>query len=148
MKAVRSHFGSRLIAWVHFHLLIDMTTKTTTTKVKTTKPTKATLKKITAVKRAAGKKAMKAAGKKNALAMKKKGIGIFAPKVLSPALATICGGKKMPRTEVTKKIWVYIKKNKLNEGRTIKPDSTLKAIFPVASIDMLKLACYVSKHLS
>merc|ERR1712100_926779 len=65
-----------------------------------------------------------------------------------PALATICGGKKMPRTEVTKKIWVYIKKNKLNEGRTIKPDSTLKAIFPVASIDMLKLAGYVSKHLS
>merc|ERR1711959_506702 len=65
------------------------------------------------------------------------GVGIFAPKVLSPALATICGGKKMPRTEVTKKIWVYIKKNKLNDGRTIKPDSTLKAVFPVASIDML-----------
>ena len=76
------------------------------------------------------------------------GIGIFAPKVLSPALATICGGKKMPRTEVTKKIWVYIKKNSLNQGRTIKPDSTLKAIFPVASIDMLKMAGYVSKHLS
>merc|ERR1711896_52316 len=135
----------------HFHLLIDMTTKTTKTtapKVKTTKPTKATLKKITAVKRAAGKKAMKAAGKKNALAMKKKGIGIFAPKVLSPALATICGAKKLPRTEVTKKIWVYIKKNSLNQGRTIKPDSTLKAIFPVASIDMLKMAGYVSKHLS
>merc|ERR1712093_774503 len=125
--------GSRACA--HFHRLIDMAKKTA-------------MLKITAVKRAAGKKAMKAAGKKNALAMKKKGIGIFAPKVLSPALATICGGKKMPRTEVTKKIWVYIKKNKLNEGRTIKPDSTLKAVFPVASIDMLKMAGYVSKHLS
>merc|ERR1712144_96867 len=56
--------------------------------------------------------------------MKKKGVGIFAPKVLSPALATICGGKTMPRTEVTKRIWAYIKKNKLNDGRTIKPDST------------------------
>ena len=33
-----------------------------------------------------------------------------------PRLATICGGKKMARTEVTKKIWAYIKKNKLNEG--------------------------------
>merc|ERR1719281_457529 len=119
------------------------TKKTTTPKAKTTKPTKATLKKITA-----GKKAKKAAGKANALAMKKKGVGIFAPKVLSPALATICGGKKMARTEVTKKIWAYIKKNKLNVGRTIKPDSTLKAIFPVASIDMLKMAGYVSKHLS
>merc|ERR1712230_301412 len=133
----------------HFHRLIDMTktatTKTTTPKAKTTKPTKATLKKITAVKRAAGKKAK---GKANALAMKKKGVGIFAPKVLSPALATICGGKKMARTEVTKKIWAYIKKNSLNQGRTIKPDSALKAIFPVASIDMLKMAGYVSKHLS
>merc|ERR1711985_35916 len=135
--------GSRACA--HFHRLIDMTKKTatkktTTPKAKTTKPTKATLKKITAVK--------KAAGKANALAMKKKGVGIFAPKVLSPALATICGGKKMARTEVTKKIWAYIKKNSLNQGRTIKPDSTLKAIFPVASIDMLKMAGYVSKHLS
>merc|ERR1719389_351006 len=74
--------------------------------------------------RAAGKKAKKAAGKANALAMKKKGVGIFAPKVLSPALATICGGKKMARTEVTKKIWAYIKKNSLNQGRTIKPEST------------------------
>merc|ERR1712224_648406 len=105
--------GSRACA--HFHLLIDMTKKTW---AKTTKPTKATLKKITAVKRAAGKKAKKVAGKARALAMKKKGVGIFAPKVLSPALATICGGKKMPRTEVTKKIWAYIKKNKLNDGRT------------------------------
>merc|ERR1719217_1200853 len=119
------------------------TKKTTTPKAKTTKPTKATLKKITA-----GKKAKKAAGKARALAMKKKGVGIFAPKALSPALATICGGKTMPRTEVTKKIWAYIKKNKLNDGRTIKPDSTLKAVFPVASIDMLKMAGYVSKHLS
>jgi chromatin remodeling complex protein RSC6 len=136
---------SRLKAFVHFHLLIDMTTTTTT---KTTKPTKATLKKLTAIKRTAGKKARSASAKKNALAMKKKGVGIFAPKALSPALATICGAKTLPRTEVTKKIWAYIKKYKLNDGRTIKPDSTLKAIFPVASIDMLKMAGYVSKHLS
>merc|ERR1712224_548322 len=62
-----------------------------------------------------------------ALAMKKKGVGIFAPKTLSPALAAICGGKSMARTEVTKKLWVYIKKHSLNNGRIIKPDSTLKA---------------------
>merc|ERR1712118_530344 len=110
--------------------------------------TKATLKKITAVKRAAGKKAKKAAGKARALAMKKKGVGILAPKALSPALATICGGKTMPRTEVTKKLWAYIKKNKLNNGRVIKPDATLKQIIPAASIDMLQMATFVSKHLS
>merc|ERR1712118_594294 len=130
-----------------------MGTKTTapkTTVAKTTKTTvtKATLKKITAEKRTKGKAAQSATGKKNALAMKKKGVGIFAPKTLSPALAGICGGKSMARTEVTKKIWVYIKKHGLNNGRVIKPDSSLKAIFPVASLDMLKMAGYVSKHLS
>merc|ERR1712097_208851 len=91
---------------------------------------------------------MGASGKKIAAAMKKKGVGLFAPKTLSPALAEVCGGKVMPRTEVTKKIWVYIKKYKLNDGRTIKPDAKLKAIFPLASLDMLKMAGYVSKHLS
>merc|ERR1711924_44925 len=94
------------------------------------------------------KKNMSAASKKKAAAMKKAGKGLFAPKTLSPALAAICGGKKMPRTEVTKKIWVYIKKNGLNQGRIIKPDATLKAVFPAASIDMLKLPGFVSKHLS
>merc|ERR1711907_644215 len=121
--------------------------KTTVATTKTT-VTKATLKKITAEKKAAGKKAKSASAKKNVAAMKKKGVGIFAPKTLSPALAAICGGKVMPRTEVTKKIWVYIKKNKLNDGRTIKPDAALKAVMPVASLDMLKMASYVSKHLS
>merc|ERR1712093_692661 len=124
------------------------TTKTvapTTTKTTITKATKATLK---AEKKKAGKKAQSATGKKNALAMKKKGVGIFAPKTLSPALAAICGGKSMPRTEVTKKVWAYIKKGGLNNGRTIKPDATLKAIFPVSSLDMLKMPGYISKHLS
>merc|ERR1711998_741315 len=90
-----------------------------------------------------------AAEKKTAKAeMKKAGKGIFAPKTLSAPLADICGGKTMPRTEVTKKIWVYIKKYKLNEGRIIKPDAKLKLVLPVASIDMLKMAGYISKHLS
>merc|ERR1711907_69895 len=120
----------------------------TVTTTKTTTITKATLKKITAEKKTAGKKAKSASAKKNAMGMKKAGKGIFAPKKLSDAMATICGAKTLPRTEVTKKIWVYIKKNKLNDGCTIKPDAALKAIFPVASLDMLKMAGYVSKHLS
>merc|ERR1711861_60940 len=120
-------------------------TTTTTKKPTITKATKATLK---ATKKALGKTAAKANGKKMAAAMKKKGVGIFAPKKLSDALAKVCGVKTAPRTEVTKKIWAYIKKNSLNDGRTIKPDATLKAVFPVASLDMLKMAGYVSKHLS
>merc|ERR1712010_42880 len=123
-------------------------TKVATTTTKKPTVTKATTKALKATKKALGKTASKAAAKKNAANMKKKGVGLFAPKTLSPALAAICGGKSMPRTEVTKKIWVYIKKCGLNNGRTIKPDATLKAILPVASIDMLKMAGYVSKHLS
>merc|ERR1719182_626514 len=128
-----------------------MTTTTKTTVVTTTTKTtvtKATLKKITAEKRRLGKTASKATGKKNAAAMKKAGKGIFAPKKLSDALAAVCGAKTLPRTEVTKKVWVYIKKHSLNNGRTIKPDATLKAIFPVPSLDMLKMAGHISKHLS
>merc|ERR1711937_855719 len=121
------------------------TVVTTTTKTTVTKATKAALK---ATKKALGKTSKKAAGKKNALAMKKAGKGIFAPKVLSAEMAAICGAKKLPRTEVTKKIWAYIKKGGLNKGRIITPDATLKKIFPVSSIDMLKMAGYVSKHLS
>merc|ERR1711869_146743 len=121
---------------LHFLPSIAMTTTT-----KTTVPTWAT-------KKAAGKAASKANGKKMAAAMKKKGVGIFAPKTLSSSLASICGKSKMPRTEVTKAIWAYIKKNSLNNGRTIKPDAALKAIFPVASLDMLKMLSYISKHLS
>merc|ERR1711965_957137 len=104
---------------------------------------KAELKKTKAEKRKIGKAKQSATGKKNAAMMKKKGVGIFAPKKLSDALAAICGAKTLPRTEVTKKIWVYIKKNSLNNGRTIKPDSQLKQIFPVASIDMLKMPGYI-----
>merc|ERR1712057_30657 len=125
-----------------------VTAKPTATTTKKTWVTKATLKKITAEKRRIGKTNMSNASKKKALAMKKAGKGIFAPKQLSEALSAICGAKKMARTEVTKKVWEYIKKNKLNEGRTIKPDAKLKAVFPVASIDMLKLAGHISKHLS
>merc|ERR1712100_831178 len=100
-----------------------------------------------AEKRTIGKKAQSATGKKNALAMKKAGKGIFAPKTLSADLAAICGAKSLPRTEVTKKIWVYIKKNGLNNGRIIKPDATLKKVLPVAQLDMLKMAGFISKHL-
>ena len=126
------------------------TTKTTvpTTTTKKTTITKAELKKTKAEKRRLGKTAQSATGKKNALAMKKAGKGIFAKKSLSEALSAICGAKSLARTEVTKKVWEYIKKNKLNEGRIIKPDAKLKLVFPVASIDMLKMAGHISKHLS
>lgn len=82
------------------------TTKTTvpTTTTKKTTITKAELKKTKAEKRRLGKTAQSATGKKNALAMKKAGKGIFAKKSLSEALSAICGAKSLARTEVTKKV--------------------------------------------
>merc|ERR1711965_575700 len=115
---------------------------------KKTTITKAALKKMTAEKRRLGKTAQKANAKKVSLALKKAGKGIFAPKKLSTELAAICGKSTLARTEVTKKVWEYIKKNKLSEGRIIKPDAALKKVFPVSSIDMLKMAGHISKHLS
>merc|ERR1719311_1689780 len=122
------------------------TTKKTTIAKTTTKkpPSKRTLQ----IKRVQARKNRKAGAKKAASAAKKKGIGLFAPVNLSPALAAICGGKKMTRPEATKKLWAYIKAKKLNEGRIIKPDEKLKAVLPVTKVDMLKMAGMVSKHMS
>jgi len=55
--------------------------------------------------------AQKAAGSKKALAMKKAGKGIFAPKQLSEALIAICGKKSMPRTEVSRQSFARLKRD-------------------------------------
>merc|ERR1711937_37774 len=89
-----------------------------------------------------------AGSKKASKKAKAKGIGLFAPKTLSPALAAICGAKKLSNVEVTKAIWKYIKAKKCNEGRIIKPDDKLKGVFPVAKLDMLKMGSFVKKHIS
>merc|ERR1712078_584074 len=122
---------------------IAMTTKTATKK--TTIAKKPPSKRALQIKRVQARKNRKAGAKKAASAAKKKGIGLFAPVNLSPALAAICGGKKMTRPEATKKLWAYIKAKKLNEGRIIKPDEKLKAVLPVTKVDMLKMAGMVSK---
>ena len=69
----------------------------------------------------------------------------------SSALAEIVGSKALPRTEVTKKLWVYIKKHKLQDSknrRMINADAALKEVFggkkQVSMFDMTKL---VGKHL-
>jgi chromatin remodeling complex protein RSC6 len=69
----------------------------------------------------------------------------------SPELAAVVGNKPMPRTEITKKLWVYIKKHNLQdpkERRMINADDNLRAVFngkkQVSMFDMTKL---VNKHL-
>merc|ERR1739848_411157 len=121
--------------------------KATTVKTTKAKTPKAVLKKMKAEKRTKGKAAQSANAKKNVAAMKKAGKGIFAPKTLSAELAAICGGKTMPRTEVTKKIWVYIKNGKLSSGRIITPDAALAKVFPKKSFTMFEMPKMVSAHL-
>ncbi len=89
------------------------------------------------------KKAKKAPRKANAAFMK--------PVSPSPALAEVVGSKPLPRTEVTKKLWAYIKKNGLQDQknkRMIKADATLKNVFGgKATVNMFEMTKLVSKHL-
>merc|ERR1712224_669382 len=51
------------------------------------------------------------------------------------------------RPEMTKALWGYIKKNKLNKGRTITPDAKLKKVLPSNSLSMFKMAGMLKKHI-
>ena len=91
----------------------------------------------------------KTAKKKTA---RKANAAFMKPMTPSPALAAVIGDKPMPRTEVTKKLWAYIKRNGLQDKsnrRMINADDKLRAVFggksQVSMFDMTKL---VSKHLS
>lgn len=69
----------------------------------------------------------------------------------TPALAAIVGDKPLPRTDVTKKVWEYIKKNKLqdpNEKRVINADAKLKEIFGKPKADMFEMTKLINGHLS
>jgi upstream activation factor subunit UAF30 len=69
----------------------------------------------------------------------------------SAALAEVVGAKPMPRTEVTKKLWAYIKKNGLQDKknkRMINSDDALKAVFAgKKTVNMFEMTKLVSKHL-
>jgi len=71
---------------------------------------------------------------------------------LSEALAAVVGTKPIPRTEVTKKLWAYIKKNKLQDNvdrRMINADDKLKKVFGgKKKVSMFEMTKLVSKHLS
>jgi upstream activation factor subunit UAF30 len=101
-----------------------------------------------AVKKAAAKKTVKKAAK--AKVKRKPNAAFMRPLTPSGPLAAIVGSIPMPRTEVTSKIWAYIKKNKLQDSvnrRMINADDKLKALFGKAQASMFELTKYVSKHL-
>jgi hypothetical protein len=68
----------------------------------------------------------------------------------SPALATIVGAGPLPRTEVVSKLWIYIKKNKLQDAvnkRVINADAKLLSIFGKQQVSMFEMAGLIGKHL-
>ncbi|MDW8467665.1 MAG: SWIB/MDM2 domain-containing protein [Burkholderiales bacterium] len=93
----------------------------------------------------AKKKAKKAAKKR------KPNAAFMKPMTPDATLAAVIGGNAMPRTEVTKKIWAYIKKNGLQDKknkRLINADDKLKPLFGgKSSVTMFELTRLVNKHL-
>ena len=76
----------------------------------------------------------------------------MAPVTPNAALAEVVGAKPLPRTEIVKKLWVYIKKNNLQDKknkRNINADAALKVVFGgKATVNMFEMTKLVSKHLS
>jgi chromatin remodeling complex protein RSC6 len=109
-----------------------------------------------AAKKAAPKKAAKKAAPKKAAkkaAPKKKrtpNAAFMAALTPSPALADVIGNKPLPRTEIVKKIWDYIKKNNLQDKankRMINADAKLKVLFGGKNqVSMFDLAKIVGQH--
>ena len=82
---------------------------------------------------------------------RKPNAAFMKPVTPSPALAEIVGSRPIPRTEVTKRLWAYIKKNKLQDPknkRMIKADAALKVVFGGKStVNMFEMTKLVAKHL-
>lgn len=109
-----------------------------------------------AAKKAAPKKAAKKAAPKKKAAKKKSARKPNAAfmRALTPsaALGAVIGTKGVPRTEAVKKIWDYIKKNKLQDAknrRMINADDKLKVVFGgKGQVSMFDMAKHLAKHLS
>jgi chromatin remodeling complex protein RSC6 len=99
-------------------------------------------------KKAAKKPAKKAAKKKSA---RKPNAAFMKPMTPDAALSAVIGVKAMPRTQVTKKLWEYIKRRGLQDKknrRMINADAALKVVFGGKSqVSMFEMTKLVSKHM-
>ena len=96
--------------------------------------------------------AKKAPAKKKAAVKRKPNPAFMKPMTPSAALAAVVGAKPLPRTEVTKKIWKYIKKHDLQDAknrRNINADDKLKPVFGgKKQVSMFEMTKLVNNHLS
>ena len=107
------------------------------------------VKKVVTAKTPAAKKApaKKAAAK---TAPRKPNAAFMKAMTPSPALAAVIGAMAVPRTEVTSKLWAYIKKNNLQDPaakRFINADAKLKEVFGKPRVDMFEMTRLVQGHL-
>jgi upstream activation factor subunit UAF30 len=110
-----------------------------------------------ATKKAAPKKAApakkattKKAAPKKAATKRKPNAAFMKPLTPSTSLAAVVGASPLPRTEVVKKLWAYIRKNGLQDAknrRNINADDKLKPIFGKGTVSMFEMTKLVSKHL-
>ena len=100
---------------------------------------------------AAKKSAKSAKGARKSAGRGRANAAFMAPVTPDSALAAVVGDKPLPRTEVTKRLWAYIKKNGLqdqNNRRMINSDATLKPVFGgKGSVNMFEMTKLVNKHL-
>ena len=96
-------------------------------------------------KKAPAKKAVKKAAKRTPNA------AFMRPMQPDAALAAVVGSNPIPRTEITKKLWAYIKKNNLQDAkvrRNINADANLKPVFGgKAQVSMFEMTKLVNKHI-
>jgi chromatin remodeling complex protein RSC6 len=136
---------------------INMATAKKSAAKKATKkaPAKKAAAKKAPAKKAAAKKApaKKAPAKKAKAPAKKRTPNAAFMKAMTPSgsLAAIIGDRPLPRTEVTKKVWEYIKKNDLQDKAKltmINADAKLKEIFKKAQVSMFEMTKLINSHLS
>ena len=101
--------------------------------------------------RGGAKKAKKTARKSGGGGRGRANAAFMAPMTPSPALAEVVGDKAIPRSEVTKRVWAYIKKNKLQDQknkRNINADDRLRPVFGgKGTVNMFEMTKLVNKHL-
>jgi len=104
-----------------------------------------------AAKKTATKSAAKGAKSAKKAPARKANAAFMKPVTPSATLAAVVGDKPIPRTEVTKRLWAYIKKNNLQDPknkRMIKADEALKSVFGgKAQVNMFEMTKLVGKHL-
>jgi chromatin remodeling complex protein RSC6 len=104
-------------------------------------------------KKSAKRPAKRRVAKKSARKATKRKPNAAFMKAMTPSatLAEVVGSKPLPRTEVTKKLWAYIKRKGLQDRknrRMINADAKLRPIFKKDQVSMFEMTKLVSKHLS